>query len=204
MKVKVISGDEHIFASLAFGKRSRESVERSARRLRDFRNKLRPELTDRLDRIEKSIYRYLDDDVTDAVRRANRNRHKSFRDDIIMFLANAEEISDAPESNRRWLLSSPRMRNLFKQQRLHAWGCKPDYIDIEPGEADPYYVAIKNGEVVTDDEGNSYSDYVIGGCDVDGIHLSRDEQLDLIATLDVAHDLLDQGIDPTSPLGESV
>jgi hypothetical protein len=205
MKVRVIEGDEAILSATAYGRRSRESIDRGIDRLRRFSRNLRDGVLDKVDRIETSIRRYLDDDIGRAVREVNKRKKRGYRDDIIMFLAEREDIADAPPRMRRWALSNPRLASLFRQQRLDGWGASPDFLDVAPGERDPYYVATRNGVVERDEQsGLFYSDYSYGDCTVDGEYLHADEQLDVIATHDVIDDLLDQNIDPTSPLGESL
>lgn len=205
MKVKVIEGDEAILSATTFGRRSRESIDRDFSRLRRFSRNLRDGVLDKIDRIETNIRRYLDDDIGKAVRELNKRKRRGYRDDIIMFLQEREDIADAPPVMRRWSLANPRLGSLFRQQRLDGWGASPDFLDTPIGERDPYYVATRNGVVEKDEEtGLYYSEYSYGECEVNGVLLSPDEQLDVIATHDVINDLLDQNIDPTSPLGESL
>lgn len=205
MKIRIIEGDEAILSAVAFGRRSRESVERSIGRLRSFSRNLRDGALDKMEAIEKNIRRYLDDDITDVVRKVNRKRKRGYRDDIIMFLENREDIADCTPSNRRWLLANKRLGALFRQQRIDGWGAPPDLLDVAIGERDPYYVATRNGIVEKDDEtGLFYSEYSYGDCEVDGERLHIDDQLSVIANHDVIDELLDQGIDPTSPLGELI
>lgn len=205
MKVKVIEGDEAILSATTYGRRSRDAIDRDFDRLRRFSRNLRDGVLDKIERIEGSIRRYLDEDIGRAVREVNKRKRRGYRDDIIMFLAEREDIADAPPVMRRWSLANPRLAALFRQQRLDGWGAPPDFLDVAAGERDPYYVATRNGVVEKDDEsGLYYSEYSYGDCNVDGVHLHADEQLDIIATHDVIDDLLDQNIDPTSPLGESL
>lgn len=205
MKVRVIEGDEAILSATAYGRRSRDSIDRGIDRLRRFSRNLRDGVLDKVDRIETSIRRYLDDDIGRAVREVNKRKKRGYRDDIIMFLSEREDIADAPPRMRRWALANPRLASLFRQQRLDGWGASPDFLDADPTERDPYYVATRNGVVERDDQsGLFYSEYSYGDCSVDGEYLHVDEQLDVIATHDVIDDLLDQNIDPTSPLGESL
>lgn len=203
MKVRIIEGDEAIMSAVAYGRRSRDSVERSVSRLRRFSRNLRDGVLDKIDRIEGSIKRYLDEDISRVVRDVNKRRKRGYRDDVIMFLESREEIADCQPRMRRWALANRRLGALFRQQRLDGWGAAPEFLDFEPGERDPYYVATRNGVVEKDEEsGIYYSEYSYGDCEVDGDVLTADEQLDVIATHDIIDDLLDQGIDPTSPLGE--
>lgn len=203
MKVKVIAGDGAIASAISFGRRSRESIDRNIDRLRTFSRNLRPEASERIIAIEDKLNRYLDSDVKDALRSANSNRSAAFRDDIIMFLADQKSIADTPPSMRRYLLANRRLGSLFRQQRLDAWGLKPGFLGIEPGEEDPYYVAVMNG-VIQESEDKFYSEYRLGDSVVDGEILSIDEQTDVIATWNRIDELLDESVDPTSPLGESL
>lgn len=203
MKVRIIEGDEAVLSAVAFGRRSRDSVERSVGRLRRFSRNLRDGALDKIDHIESTIRRYLEDDIEKVVRDVNKRRKRGYRDDIIMFLESREDIADCGPKMRRWLLANRRLGSLFRQQRLDGWGASPELLDFEPGERDPYYVATRNGVVEKDEEsGLYYSEYSYGDCVVDGEFLHVDSQLDVIASHDIIDDLLDQGIDPTSPLGE--
>ncbi len=205
MKVRVLEGDEAILSTRAYGRRSRESIDRGIDRLRKFSRSLRDGVLDKVDRIETGIRRYLDEDIIKTSRDVNKRRKKGYRDDIIMFLCDRSEIADSPPRMRRWALSNPRLASLFRQQRLDGWGAAPDFLDVAIGERDPYYVATRNGVVEKDEEsGIYYSEYSYGDSVVDGELLLVEEQLDVIATHDVINDLLDQNIDPTSPLGESL
>lgn len=205
MKVRVIEGDEAILSAVAYGRKSRESVERSVSRLRRFSRNLRDNVLEKVNKIEGTIRRYLDDDIGRVVREVNRRRKRGYRDDVILFLESQGDIADCGPRYRRWLLANKRLGALFRQQRIDGWGAAPEFLDFEPGERDPYYVATRNGVVEKDEEsGLYYSEYSYGDCEVDGEMLHLDEQLDVIATHDVIDDLLDQNIDPTSPLGESL
>lgn len=206
MRAKVIQGDSAILSATAFGRRKRESIDRGIERLRSFGRNLRSGTLDRIERLEKNIRRYFDEDIDEAIRDVNKRRKVGFRDDVIMYLGTAEEIADAGPSYRRWLLANKRLGNLFRQQRVDGWGAAPDYLDVGPNDRDPYYEAVYNGVVQEDAEqpGVFYSEYCYGGNEVNGEYLTPGKQVDILATFDVIDDLLDQNIDPTSPTGETL
>lgn len=206
MRVKVIAGDNAILSATAFGKKRREDVDRGLDRLRRVGRNLRSGAMEKIERLENNIRRFFDSDIDEALRSVNTRRKVGFRDDVLMFLGNNEEIADAGPRARRWLLGHKRLANLFRQQRIDGWGASKEFLDVEPNERDPYYVAVRNGAVEQDAENPEvfYSEYSYGDCEVDGEVLTVGAQLDLVATYDVIDDLLDQGIDPTSPTGETL
>lgn len=205
MEVTYIAGDGAILDSMLYGRVSRKSVEESSDRLREFRRSVRSDVFDAIDRVESTLDRLLEDDIDDVLRKANKKRSKLWKEDILEFLGDLEEISSATERTQIWLLGNRRLNALFKQQRIQAWGRDPskDILEREDGR-NPYNDAVYNGAIITDDEGNSYSECIVGGHEVDGESISLETQLELIATYDVIDQYLDDGIDPTNPLGESL
>lgn len=206
MRVKVIAGDNAILSATAFGKKRREDIDRGMERLRRVGRNLRSGALEKMEKLEDNIRRFFDSDIDDALRDVNKRRKVGFRDDVVVFFGTNEAIADAGPKARRWLLGNKRLANLFRQQRIDGWGAPPEFLDVEPTERDPYYVAVRNGTVEQDAEQPEvyYSEYSYGDCEVDGEVLTVGAQLDLVATYDVIDDLLDQGIDPTSPTGETL
>lgn len=205
MEVTYIAGDGAILDSMLYGRVSRKSIEESSDRLREFRRSVRSDVFDAIDRVETSLDRLLEEDIDDVLRKANKKRSKLWKEDILEFLCNLEEISSATERAQVWLLGNRRLNALFKQQRIQAWGRDPSKAVFEREDGrNPYTDAVYNGAIITDSDGNSYSECIVGGHTVDGETISLETQLELIATYDVIDQYLDDGIDPTNPLGESL
>lgn len=205
MKINFIDGGDAEYRAAAFGMRTREDMERSYRRLDEFSRRLSNRASDMVDQARESLDRLYDPSVKDSLRRMTKGRRGLYRENLIQFLGDETEIAQAPQVQRRWILANQKMRNRARRQQLHLWGAQPDAFDLPPvGEVDPYEVAMYNGMVKQHEDGRYYSEYVVGGCEVEGELLTLDEQNDLIATDFIVEDCLANGIDPTNPKGESL
>lgn len=206
MKIAIIDGGESVFRAAAFGIPDREDIQRSYERLERFSSNLSDRAKGMLNSAKTMISSLYDDTVRTQLKRLNSSKRGLYRDDIIQFLDSAEEVATAPMAMRRWLLSSPRTRSLWNRQSTHAWGAKRDaFVFNDPGTADPYWTAIRNGVAEKNEKGEWWSEYVYGACDVEGEeHLTMEQQMELIATFDVINDTIDEGIDPFNPLGEKL
>lgn len=205
MKIQFIEGDDAVLRASAFGMRTRDDMERSYSRLEEFGRRLSNRAGEYIDRARESLNRLYDPTVKNALRRLASSRRGLYRENIIQFLQDEMEIAQAPEVQRRWILANPKMRNRARRQLLHLWGAQPDAFDLPAvGEEDPYETAMYNGLVKQHEDGRFYSEYVVGGCVVEGELLDLEEQNDLIATDFIVEESLANGLDCTNPKGESL
>lgn len=206
MKIAIVGGGEAVFRAAAFGLPDREDIEDSFRDLERFSSNLSDRARKILESTKGSIKSLYDDNVRRTIKQLNRSKRGIYRVDEIQFLDSQEEIATAPVSMRRWILSHPRIRSLFDRQSTHGWGAKPDAFNLnEKGTVDPYWIAIQNGVSQPNDKGEYWTEYVYGGCDVEGEkHLDLEMQMDLLATMVVIDNVLDEGIDPLNPLAEKL
>lgn len=204
MKISIVGGGESVYRAAAFGLPDRDDMESSFRSLERFSSNLSERARSMLESTRGMIKSLYDDKVRLAVKKLNRTKRGLYRVDEIQFLDSPEEVAMAPMAMRRWILSNPRIRSLFDRQSTHAWGAKHDAFTLnEKGTEDPYWVAIQNGVAKPDEKGNYWTEYIYGACDVEGEkHLTLEDQMDLLATMVIIDNAIDEGIDPLSPLGE--
>lgn len=205
MKVSIVDGDERLFRAAAFGMPDRASIEQSYDRLESFARNLSSRAREGLGRAREMIDLMYNEDVHKGLRVLDRSARGMYRRDVIQFLDSQEEIALAPMEMRRWILANPRIRNLFDSQSIDGWGAKQGAFDLpEKGVEDPFWTAMRNGETKKDAKGAYYCDFTYGTEDMTGKKLSSEEQLDLIATMDIVLQTMDDGIDPTSILAEKL
>lgn len=205
MKANIISGDDRLFRAIAFGQPDRESIERTYNRFEEFSRNVSSRAREHLGNARKLLDSMFDDSIVTKLRKVVSNQRGIYRRDIIQFLDSSEEIALAPVTMRRWLLSSPRVRKLFDNQAIHAWGSTREAFDLpEKGESDPFWRAIHNGECRQESDGSWWTEFEFGLEENTGVPLRLDEQLELIATMDVLNEALDDGLDPTNPFGENI
>lgn len=204
MKVDIIGGDDRLFRAAAFGLPDRESLQRSYNRLEDFSRNISDRAKEHLGKAKELIGSIFDESIAIKLNRVLNNQRGIYRRDAIQFLDSAEEIALAPVKMRRWIISNPRVRKLFDRQAIHAWGSKKDAFDLpEAGESDPFWRALNNGVAAEDENGQWWTEFEHGLEELTKEPLRLDEQLDLIATMDILNQTMDDGIDPTNPFGES-
>lgn len=205
MEVDIIDGDDAVFRASAYGLPDRESLSRSYERLEEYGRSLSTRASNFLGHAKKALDKLHDPSIKRALRRLSSSRRGLFRNNTIQFLDEQLEIAQAPEIMRRWLVAHPRLHRLNLNQRINAWGSKPNTYDLGPvHEPDRYYKAATNGLAKETEDGSWVTEYEVGACFVDGDTIDLIEQCDIVATYNVIDDLLDQGIDPTSPEGEGL
>jgi len=205
LKVAIVEGDERLFRAAAFGMPDRGAIERTYERLEGFARNLSSRAKEGLTKAREMIGLMYDDEVHRGMRVLDRSSRGIYRRDVVQFLDSQEEIAMAPLEMRRWLLAHPRLRNLFDAQSVDGWGAKRESFDLPlKWSDDPFWIAARNGEIKADEKGKFYSDFTYGTEDMTGKKLSGDEQMDIIATMDIMLQVMDDGIDPTSSLAEKL
>lgn len=210
MKVNIITADSDIVSTHLFGEYSGRIMERS----RDKMARLSRNLTDgarsMFDRATRRMEELFDPELTRLARRIRRANKHQYQEDNYFFIDSQEGMANAPNRMREMITSEPRVRRMIQQQRLDGYGIKPNSSRISsPITEDPFWKAATNGlskEVQCERTGKTIwvSDYEYGANYVDDHHVYIEDQVDILATWDRVNQLLDEGIDPTSPLGEKI
>lgn len=206
MKVNIISGGEEIFRATAFGLPDRDAYESSFRRLEEYTRGLSDRARDIYETAKDNFMELYDSNVRERLRKLSSSKRGIYRDNVVQYLGTQEDIAMSPMQMRRWVLSNPRMASLFKSQSTHGWGAKHDAFNLPgDGEVDVYWKAIRNGVATENEKGEWWTEYEYGACDVAGEEpLTTAAQSDLVATMVIIDALIDDGIDPLSPLGEKL
>jgi predicted transcriptional regulator len=204
VKLHFIDGDDDVFRAAAFGIPDRRDLEEGYRRLDEYSRNLTERAAGYIQRTRDTLTRLFDPSVRRALHALNTTKRGMYRDNVIQFLDAMDEIAQAPDRMRRWILANPRLRGRYHSQSIEAWGSKPGAFDVTPmNERDPYWTAIQNGvakaEVQEDETVRWVTEYEYGAHTVEGeSELLLEEQLDLLATHDVVDYACEMGIDPTS------
>lgn len=208
MKVRVFSADNDVLNAIAFGERSRSSIDRARRTMDRFGRNLSSRARDIFDRVSKRVDDMLDEDINRLARGINRKGDNLYSEDTYRYLDKTERISNARPKMRRLITAHPEIRRLIREQRIEGYNIRPDdeFINTNPEDCSVYR-AVMNGvskRVMVDDKERWLSEYEYGCTFDEDEHLYLEDQLDALATYDRICDIIDSGMDPTSSLGESL
>lgn len=152
-----------------------------------------------LDRVK---YAY-SDKVQKLIHRVKSTQSEYYREDELQYLGTQKAIAITPPKMQLILLAQSQLFSLFSHQGIEGFGFNYDQQEHNAERIENIRRAVCNGLIVQE-EGTDlwYSDYEYGLNEVDGIPMNNLAQIDILDTWNVVDELIEQGIDPTSKLGE--
>lgn len=205
MAVYIDNGNPDVVLGSFYGRVSDAVQQRNMERFERFQsNIIGPGVNLFKESLERVKFAY-SDKVEKLIHRVKASQSEYYREDELQYLGTQPAIAIAPPKMQMILLAQSQLFTLFSHQGIEGFGFNYDPNEHNAERIESIRRVVNNGRVVQETGADRwYSEYEYGLHEVEGHSMNNLCQIDIIDTWNVIDDLIEQGIDPTSKLGEKL